>query len=211
MSNNEDNTEEPSQDDGGSEAASTGLKDELSDLTGKDFDSEEEARKWVEETNSYVGKAGKYEKAVSSVMESRDLDEDEAVEYIQNHFSDSSNESGQNPSDDNNEYLTKDEFERMQFYNNNPEYEDHKELIDSLAEANDQSPSEVVESDEFNKLYEPAKAQKNSEDSKSVIHSNSRLGEVSDKMDEANEALEEGDERAAQNKAVGAVMEKMDQ
>jgi len=81
------------------------------------------------------------------------------------------------------------------FYRSNPQYdnEETRALINDLGD----NPSEVVTKESFKKTFEKVSAYNEQQDSKSVLHSNSRLGQVSDKMGDANTALDEAMQSAS--------------
>lgn len=103
------------------------------------------------------------------------------------------------------------------FYTNNPEYKAMRPLISKMGD----SPSEVVQTDEFKTVFEQVQGYQKNQESKSVLETNPKLGQVKDSMSEAREqskaareALKQGDiataiheQGAATGKAVGAVLE----
>ena len=92
------------------------------------------------------------------------------------------------------------------FYAEHPEYKGVKDLISSLGK----NPEEVVNTDVFKKAYTAMKASEDSEKSKSVLHSNPRLGQVTDKMTQAQEAAKAGNHEAAKAAAVSAVLDSLE-
>lgn len=104
-------------------------------------------------------------------------------------------------------FVSKAEFEEATFYAKHPEYESHKEIISALATKNGKTPSEVVEMDTFKTVFNKVKAADEIEASKSVLHSNPRLGQVTDKMTQARDLLKAGHEVDARLAATQAVME----
>jgi len=102
------------------------------------------------------------------------------------------------PSVDPSQFVPKAEFEEAMFYSKHPEYESQKEIISALAAKNGKSISEVVESDTFKSVFSKVKAADEIEASKSVLHSNPRLGQVTDKMTQAQDALKASKEAAKQ-------------
>lgn len=81
------------------------------------------------------------------------------------------------------------------FYRDNPEYnnEETKALIKEIGG----DPTEVVQKDVFKNIFEKTSAYDKSQESKSVLHNSSRLGQASTKMDDAKTSLNEADAQAA--------------
>jgi len=89
------------------------------------------------------------------------------------------------------------------FYAENPEYKAYQALIGKLGD----SPSEVIKSEEFKTVYDSASAYDKLQSSKSVLESNSRLGQVTDKMSKAREELKAGNDAVAGDEATKAVLD----
>ncbi len=123
--------------------------DEINSLLGKDFKDKDSALKAVKDTFSYVGKKK----------------EDIAAEM---------RPTAQAPSD---AYASKDELAQLKnelFYANHPEYKGYESTIKMMG--ND--PSEVTGTDAFKALFAKVKVADEAEQKKSVVSSNSRLGET---------------------------------
>lgn len=110
------------------------------------------------------------------------------------------------PQVDPNQFVSRSEFEEATFYASNPDYKAHSELIAALAAKSGKPLSEVVQSDSFKSMFEKVKAADAIEASKSVLHTNPRLGHVTDKITQAREAIKTGDVAAAKASAVSAVL-----
>lgn len=91
----------------------------------------------------------------------------------------------------------------VEFYRQNPDYEPYKNIIAKFG--ND--PAEVVKQDEFKSIFEKVSSFDKSQQTKSVLETNPRLGQVTDKLTKAKEAVKAGDHNAAKQNAVGAVMD----
>jgi len=105
------------------------------------------------------------------------------------------------------------------FYRNNPQYdnEEARNLIKDLGG----DPNEVVEKDSFKKVFEKVSAYEELQNSKSVLHNSSRLGQATTKIGEASDALAKANTEAiagninqakaaqldAENKAIDSVIE----
>ena len=89
------------------------------------------------------------------------------------------------------------------FFDKNPQYAPYKDVIEQLGG----DPKEVIESEGFKSIFEKASEFDKIQSKKSVLESNSRLGQVSDKMTKARQSIEKGDVTIAENDAVGAVID----
>lgn len=105
-------------------------------------------------------------------------------------------------------FIPKEDYERDMFYLKHGDLEPYKELIDARAKTLGVSPSEVVEKDDYMKAtLEKLRGYDDTEKAKSVLMSNPRLGQVTDKLQVAREAASKGDFVAAESNAVKAVMD----
>lgn len=89
------------------------------------------------------------------------------------------------------------------FYRENPQYdnEDARNLIKELGG----NPTEVIEKDIFKNTFEKISAYNKSQESKSILHNSSRLGQVSTKMDEASSSMAKADEAASRGNLTEAI------
>lgn len=156
------------------------IKDVLSEHLGKEFPDDETALKAVKDTFGYVGKLGQEVKGLKEKLASANPSNLERVETLER------------------------AVKETQFYSENPEYRPYKDIINSFK---GQTPDEVVKSSAFKQVFEKVKSYDESEKSKSVLQTNPRLGQVTDKMTQAREALKQGNDSAAKSAAVGAVLE----
>ena len=80
------------------------------------------------------------------------------------------------------------ELKDSNFYRDNPQYnnETTKKLIQKMGK----NPEEVVNDEVFKEIYNKTSAYDKSQESKSVLHNSSRLGQASTKMDDATAHLE---------------------
>ena len=92
------------------------------------------------------------------------------------------------------------------FYRNNPQY-DNKETRNLIKEIGG-DPSEVVEKDVFKSIFEKTSAYDKSQESKSVLHNSSRLGQASTKMDDANSAMNKANDEATKGNITEALRAK---
>ena len=187
----EDNLTTPSLPDGAPNVPSPGgtvaesevasLKDVLNTALGKDFPSDEAALKAVKDTFNFVGK-----KTEPQVVE-KTVVPDEITSKL------SSLEA---------------QLQETSFYAQNPEL--NNDDFKALVKLSGKSPSELAGSEDFKTQYDKIKAYNEIEKSKSVLQSNSRLGQVTDKITQAREALQSGNQTVAESNAVSAVIEAYD-
>ena len=97
------------------------------------------------------------------------------------------------------------QIQETNFFASNPEYNtpEAKALISKMGG----DPASVVKDEVFQTAYNAIKANAEIEKSKSVLQSNSRLGQVTDKFTQAKEAVSAGNQQAANAAAVSAVLE----
>ena len=167
----------------GTESEEVGVKDVLGEALGKEFKDDETALKSVKDTFSYVGGMGQKVKELETELEkAKGQQTPELTEKVNS--------------------LERDLLD-VKFYKDNPQYEAHKDLINSLGS----NPEEVIKSDVFKSTYDKLEAHDKTEKSKSVLQSNSRLGKVTDKISKAKEALNAGNQDEAEASAVSAVID----
>jgi len=137
--------------------------DEINKQLGRDFDDKDKALKSLKDTQDYVGdlgsKVSKYESAYGEI----ETDDQEGQ-------SDTSSDT------EDDEVMTKSEFHKEQFFANNEQFANHRDVIEALADKHDASPQEVVEMDEFESLFEESQNQPR----QSVAMSNNRVTSDSD-------------------------------
>ncbi len=209
MSNEDNNLDpSPSGDDivpeGGNKTASevVNIKDVLNEALGKDYKDNDSAIKSIKDTFDFVGKAGKYRQVVDTVMKQKGVDEAGAVQILEGLLK-SNSKSEIDPSN----FVSREELEERDFFSEKPELASQKELIKSLAKAEGKKVSEIVEMDKYKTIFEKVQKYDASEKSKSVLHSNPRLGKASSKLAEAQDARKAGNMAQAKSKAVEAVLE----
>lgn len=155
----------------------------LSDATGKKFETPEAALKAVKDTFSYVGKQGQTIKSLESKLENVKASKDpEVLQKV--------------------EALERD-YKSSQFYTEHPEYKPYRDLISSMGT----NPSEVIQSDVFKQTFDKLKSADESAAAKSVLQSNPRLGQVTDKLSTARNLAQEGKTDAAYDAATQAVID----
>lgn len=141
----------------------------INEATGREYKSDEDAIKGIKETTSYVGKVGKY-KDVLEQIEKTSGGEEKAIEALKALVAEEPRKE-----QDNSVNPVIEEVDRLKeetFFLKNKELEPHKEVIRKLRK-DGQNYDEVVK--ENKDLIDKLVAYDESQKTKSVIHSNSRL------------------------------------
>lgn len=169
------------QPDGSVEASGNGLTlEEINKTLGKDFKDKETALKALADTNSYVGK-------------------------LNNELSQLKKQSAANPQDntlaDKVANLEK-TLAQKDFYTANPQY-NTKEIKKILGD----NPINAIADEDMKRAADAIVAQNEAVKSKSVLHSNPRLGKVTDKFTQAQELRKAGNETAGRQAVTEAVID----
>lgn len=182
------------------------LKEQLGAALGKEFPDDKTALKAVKDTFSFVGEIGNIKELKSAMgqLQSTFNTDQKGVLLKVNEIV----KTGGTGKIDPNQFVSKEKFDRSNFYLNNPDYKPYSRLLETYQKANlGKSRDEIVKMDEFKEDFGKIKAHDEAEGSKSVLRSSSRLGKMTDKISEAREALGKGDQSSAEQKAVEAVAE----
>lgn len=158
--------------------------DALNERLGTQYPTLEKALEGLKETKNYVGKAGAVEKEYK-----------ELKSKLENNTGD---------------FITKEQYETDMFYSRHADLEPYKDIINARAKDLGIRPSEAVANDaSLKQTLEKLRGFDNTENAKSVLMSNSRLGQVTDHLETAKTAAKSGDYHAASDNAVKAVTELM--
>ena len=194
------------------------LHEAASKILGKEFPDTVSAAKAMKDTFGYVARAGEGIKVVESVMTQKGFKTSkEAVDFINTLVSGQQppkeekppvvEKQQEAPKIDPKEFVPRSEFDQQNFYSNHPEYKGHEKLVETFMKANPgKSREEVTSLEDFKEAFEPMKAAKQ----KSIMHSDSKIGAVKDKMDEAREKSKTGipaDQTEATKMATKSVMD----
>jgi hypothetical protein len=150
---------------------------ELNETLGKDFPTKEAALKSIKDTVSYTGKR-KEDIIAEYKKQAGDSELASKVSTLENMLLEAN------------------------FYAENPQYKPYKDVITKFGG----NPAEVIKDPVFQSTFKKASAFDETEKSKSVLHSNPRLGRITDKITEAKTALSDGDSQKANDAAVEAVL-----
>lgn len=159
----------------------------------------------LKQTKDYVGRVGQvmpfFDKAKELGIPTSKL-----FEAMDNTIN---NPQGTQPTADTSKFVTREEMDRELFYKDNPQYVPFKPMIDAMATSQKVEASAVVGQDAFKTIFDKAKGFDEVQRSKSVLQTNSRLGVASDSMTKASEAMKNGNQPAAVQNAMDAVLETM--
>lgn len=192
-----------SADEGGQEAPDqVSIKDVLGKELGKEFADDASALKAVKDTFSYVGKKG------DDVLEAMLADPDKAAELKTKLAPEGTPKNKEADGNiDTSKFISKEQYEEDMFYSQNAVYSPYKAIIKAMANSQGISPNEVVEQDEFKSVFTKSQAYDEGQQSKSILESNPRLGQVTDNLSKAREAMEAGDDRVAGDLATQSVLD----
>lgn len=180
------------------------LKDFLSKELGKEFPTDEAALKAVKDTFSYVGKVGKVRPLLEK-LEAKYGGESKVLELL----TQMEQNNPQEPAKvDDSKFVPREQYEKDTFFSKHPELsEDHRTLLEAVAVQSGKPLAEAMELPAFKNVVGNARAFESTERSKSVLHTNPRLAQATDKMTEAKTASQAGNHQAAAKSAVGAVLD----
>lgn len=155
----------------------------LNKTLGKDFKDIDSALSSLKETQDFVGKKGQQLTEAEAKLAKAEEGKEEAKTQAERL-----------------ESLEKTN-KLNQFFKDNPEMDNAstKNLLDKYAD-----PYEAIKDDTFKSINDPILAHNKVNNVKSVIHKNSRLGQVTNKVDESKQSLDEAFNKAGDNDQVGA-------
>lgn len=181
------------------DAQSESIKDVLGKALGKTFKSDESALKAVVDTSKYVGKVGKVLPIVEK-LKAVYGNEDNVLKLME----DLTNKPAASEAPKAPEAVAEVQtLKEKMFFLEHPEYKDHAPLIKALGT----DPEKVIASEAFKGVYEKLKTVNESQNAKSVIHSNPRIGQATDKQAQAAELRAKGDYSGGAKLAVEAVLD----
>jgi len=192
---NENNPAEANTDEAGTSTeadanvSSVGIRETINQATGRDYKTDEDAIKGIKETNSYVGKVGKYKDAIND-LEQKQGGEAEAIEYLASLSKDVADTD--QPTDPNKALSEQvEQLTEANFLTANPELASHLDTIKDLRKDGETLEQTVERKKE---LFSTLATQAKNQDSKSIIHSNNRtVAESSDYDKDMETARKSGD------------------
>lgn len=110
---------------------------------------------------------------------------------------------------DENKFISREQYEEDMFFSkrqelSNPEI---KDVLKSMAKANNVTVQEAAELDSFKKVFGAFKGYSETQNLKSVLETNPRIAQTKSTMQEAREALNSGNKSLAEELATKAVMD----
>lgn len=183
-----------------------GFASKIGQALNKQFKDDESALKAVQDTFKYVSGSAKARKVLETVMQNKGFKtEEQAIDFINNSVIDVEQKE---KAENNPNLVTREEFERANFYNDNPSYKPYKNLIETYQKANpDKSRSEILELEDFKDAFEKVKSHDETKKQKSILHSNSKVGMGIDKMTKAMEADKSGNRQQGEKLVTEAVID----
>lgn len=194
--------------------------EKLNDATKREFKDPESAIKAIGDTFKYVGDIGKIKtlkEMVERVQSENNLPNTEAAvalitAKLQGEAAPAEGTSA--PAEvDTSKFVSREEFEESEFYRANPTYAPHSAIIDAFRTKEENKgksiPQLIAEEGGDSTLISTlsdAMAHATTKESKSVLESNPRLGEVKDKATSASEKAAKGDHQGAGIDAVDSVI-----
>lgn len=191
--------------DGKETGSVAGVKDILSKVLGKEFPSDETALKFVKDNHSFSGKTRNYQPLIEKI-EAKYGGQGEALKVMEQILQDQPKQEAVDTS----KFAPIEEVQKLRndiWESKNPDLVPFKELISDAAKARNISLDEAKELDFVKATIEKARAYDQIENSKSVLQTNSRLGQVTDKIAQAQKSMDEGNVDAARASATSAVLE----
>lgn len=185
----------------------------LNETLGKDYKDVDTALKSVKETYSFIGKRDDLRQSLEKVMEATGQDEQTILNNLQSLMSQPDEAKVEAPAEPANNFdpdsvIPKSQYLEDRFFDKNPDYEAIKGIIKPLkntSEYQNMTWDEFKETDTVKNVFETYSVANEAQSKKSVVESNPRLGAAADKMSQARQAMNEGNQMAAKESAVSAV------
>jgi len=193
---------------------SPGIAQLLSETLNKEFDSDEAALKAVKDTFSFVGKSEGYAKHINRLVKEHNVTKDQArnlMDQAINNSNGTPEPAQEAPATDAGQLQqVMQDLNDMKFFKSNPDLEQHESLLKEMRGNSGKTFTDIMESETFKGILTKVNTANELEKKKTVLQSNSRLGQASNKMTEAREASNTGNQKVANANAVAAVMEAYD-
>lgn len=174
----------------------------LSRELGREFPTTEAALKAVKDTFSYVGEYGQV-KPVIDTMRERAKAEGKPLATLMAELA----KPAVTPQVDESRFVPRDQYETDNFFSKNPAFAENRYLIEALATKEGKPVHEVVNTDAFKAIFGKIQLADETTKSRSVVMTNPRLGQASDTISKANEAVKAGNVEQGKALAADAVVE----
>ena len=195
--------------------------EKLNEHLGRDYKDVDTALDAVKETYSFVGKRDELRQGLEKVIEATGADESTVLEKLQNLMSnpEEAKIEAQVETPQSDDMVTELQRQMLQerqqyaedrFFDKNPGYETVKDVIKPLkntSDFKDMSWDEFKDTDTVKSVFEAYTAAQEAQSKKSVVESNPRIGAATDKLNTAREAMQNNNDVAAKENAVGAVVD----
>lgn len=169
----------------GTDSRASGLSlEDLNKALGKDFKDAESALKSLKDTQDFVGEKGQKLKEAEEKLANAEVGSKEATELAKKV-----------------EALEK-QAKEAQFFADNPDMNNPqtRKLLEKFGD-----PYEAINNEDFKSINDPILAYNKANQSRSIIHKNSRLGQVTNKIDESKQSLDDAYNKAGSGDQVGAM------
>lgn len=191
---------------GEGDVADSGLKEKLEEALGKEFKDDETLIKSLKDTQSYVGKkidAEKLEGVMTELKSIYDTDESGVLESL----TELAKANKEKSLDE--KFVSKQDFEDKVFWDKeeNKPFLPLKEALVAFAKSQNLSLDAAKEAEGFKPVLEAHKKATEADKSKSVLETNPRLGQATDKISQARESANKGDHIKAGDQAADAVID----
>lgn len=182
----------------GKGAEATITLDQFKAALGKDFKDVESALKSVKDTYSYVGSQAQYKQTIGAVSERLGTDEAGVLAALGALVPSRQEPQGQ--------FISKETYETDQFFAQKPELNSLRDVLIPLKQAQGAvSWKDFLAQPSIASVVEGVTGYNELQSKKSVLQTNPRLGAASSKIDNARQAVSEGNMALAKNNAVSAV------
>lgn len=217
-------------DGGGADLTGSISLSQLSEVLGKDFKDVDGALKSIKDTYGYVGSQAQYTEKIGALAETLGTDEQGVLSTIESLMEEINNGGGGGNDapivapHDGGQYVTKEDM----FFMNNKEISDLRDVLTPIKNSNEATrdmPWEAfVGTDTAKKVIEPITRDRDAQNRNSILDSSPRLGsavdkigQASQKVQEAENAMRTGDTQTAnramsdaRQSAVGSVIDAFD-
>lgn len=199
--------------------------DALKTALGKEFKDPDTALKSIKDTYNFVGDVGKVKSFMSEAKLALNTDDAGVLEALSNlktmdsqpeNTVEQKKDATPKPKEGEN-FITREQYELDTFFAKNSNLEDVRDILTPLKNASEETKSmpwsQFVEHDSAKKVISSFARATEADASKSVLESNPRLGQATDKLSEANKLVTEASQAGyqgdiiTQNKALNQARE----
>lgn len=194
---------EPSASSPGGESNDALKLEEINALVGRNYTNLDDAKAALAETYKTVGALGTLKPLMTDLTKRFGTDEDGVIKLMEENL-----KTPPQQAPDLSGIVTKEQYEEDMFFSKNSEYEPLRATAKAIKNSADELKAmpwaQFVEQDAFKTVFEPYKEVNELKSSRSVLESNSRLGQVTDKVKEAKEHAQAARQSLMQGDLAGA-------